>query len=438
MTRNRGKLLLLDHFFHISERSGSLRKELLGGFTTFLAMAYIIFVNPAILSLSGMDKGALITVTCISAALGSVLMGLFGNVPIALAPGMGLNAFFTFSLVQGSNIPWPQVLGIVFISGIVFLILTISGLRKHIAKAIPPVIIISSTAGIGLFIALIGMKNMNLIIPDANTLVAMGSFNMSVILGIMTLIVMMILEIRKVPGSLLIGIFFGTVMGLVTGETTLPQTLFSLPPSMAPIAFKLDIPGALKWSFFPAIFSFMFLDFFDSLATLLACNKEIGTQNKNGEGTSLGRMLYYDAIASIFGALLGTSTVTAFIESGTGIAAGARTGLAAIVTGIFFLLALLFTPLVAMVPAFAVAPALIMVGVLMFRSLALLDFKDPKTSIVAFLTTVMMPFTYSISNGLTFGFLSYILLNVVTADFKKIHPVLWVIGALCVLNIILR
>ncbi len=428
----------MDRIFHISERSGSLRKEFIGGFTTFLAMAYIIFVNPAILSLSGMDKGALITVTCISAALGSMLMGLFSNVPIALAPGMGLNVFFTFNLVQGSNIPWPQVLGIVFVSSIVFLILTISGFRKHIAKAIPPVIIISSTAGIGLFIALIGMKNMNLIIPDANTLVAMGSFNMSVILGIMTLIVMMILEIRKVPGSLLIGIFFGTVMGLVTEKTTLPQTIFSMPPSMIPIVFKLDILGALKWSFFPAIFSFMFLAFFDSLATLLACSKEIGIQNHSGEVPSLGRMLYYDAIASTFGALLGTSTVTAFIESSTGIAAGARTGLAAIVTGIFFLLALLFTPLVAMVPAFAVAPALIMVGVLMFRSLALLDFNDPKTAIVAFLTTVMMPFTYSISNGLIFGFLSYILLHVVTADFKKIHPVLWVIGALCVLNIVLR
>lgn len=427
----------LDRFFHISERHGTLHKEFIGGATTFLTMAYIIFVNPAILTLSGMDKGALITVTCLTSAMGSILMGLCANAPIALAPGMGLNAFFTYSLVLGHGIPWQQALGIVFLSGIFFLVLTISGLRKYIAKAIPPVIIVSAGAGIGLFIALIGLKNMGLVQVNEATLVALGPFTPSVLMAIATLVLMMVLEIKNVRSSLLISITVSTLAGILMGQVQIPKQIISMPPSIIPIAMQLDIMGALKWAFFPAIFSFMFLDFFDSLATILACSKDTGLQNKDGEVKVLPKMLYYDALSTIFGAALGTSTVTAFAESSAGIASGARTGLAAIVTGVLFIFALLFTPLVGMVPSFAISPALVIVGILMFKTLSSLDFSDKKVFMTAFVTTVMMPFTYSISTGLSFGFLTYIITHVVAGEAKKIHPVLWIIAILCVVNFIL-
>lgn len=427
----------LEHIFHISERQTSLRREITGGITTFLAMAYIIFVNPSILALSGMDKGALITVTCIASAFGTLLMGLFSNVPIALAPGMGINAFFTYTLVLGQGVSWEQALGVVFISSIIFFFLTISPLRKHIAKGMPPVIIVSSSAGIGLFIALIGLQNMNLVVAHPTTLLAMGQLTVPVILALCTFVLMIILEIKNVRGSLLLGILISTIIGISLGQVEIPAKLISMPPSIAPIAFKMDIVGALKWSFFPAIFSFMFLGFFDCLATVLACSKNIGIQDKTGEIPTLPRMLYHDAIANVFGAAMGTSTVTAFIESSAGITAGARTGLASLITGLLFLLALFFTPLVGMVPSFAVAPALVTVGILMFSSLSLLDFSDKKVAIVAFVTIVMMPFTYSISNGLTFGFLTYIVLHLVVGEFKKIHPILWAVGILCLLNLVL-
>ena len=427
----------LDRFFSISQRGSSVRQEVIGGLTTFLTMSYIIFVNPSILSLTGMDKGALITVTCLVSALGTFLIALMANMPIALAPGMGLNAFFTFTLVMGQGISWESALGVVFLSGLVFMALSLSGIRQKIAQAIPPSLIISSTAGIGLFITFIGLKSMNIIVANEATLVALGDFTLPVILSLLGLMLMIVLEVKQVKGGILIGILVTTIMSMIFGLVEMPTSLISMPPSIEPIAFKLDIFGALKWSLIGAIFSFMFIDMFDSLAFLLACSKQIGLETKDGEVQNLGKMLYADVSATLVGATLGTSTVTTFGESATGIAAGARTGLASVVTGILFIVALLFTPIVAIVPIFAAAPALVIVGVFMFKVITQLDFSDMKIAFPSFVTIILMPLTYSISIGLSFGFIIYILIHVLSKEYHKVPFTLWIIGLLSLINLIL-
>ena len=427
----------LDRFFSISQRGSSVRQEIIGGLTTFLTMSYIIFVNPSILSLTGMDKGALITVTCLVSALGTFLIALMANMPIALAPGMGLNAFFTFTLVMGQGISWESALGVVFLSGLVFMALSLSGIRQKIAQAIPPSLIISSTAGIGLFITFIGLKSMNIIVANEATLVALGDFTLPVILSLLGLMLMIVLEVKQVKGGILIGILVTTIMSIIFGLVEMPTSLISMPPSIEPIAFKLDIFGALKWSLIGAIFSFMFIDMFDSLAFLLACSKQIGLETKDGEVQNLGKMLYADVSATLVGATLGTSTVTTFGESATGIAAGARTGLASVVTGILFIVALLFTPIVAIVPIFAAAPALVIVGVFMFKVITQLDFSDMKIAFPSFVTIILMPLTYSISIGLSFGFIIYILIHVLSKEYHKVPLTLWIIGLLSLINLIL-
>ena len=427
----------LDRFFSISQRGSSVRQEIIGGLTTFLTMSYIIFVNPSILSLTGMDKGALITVTCLVSALGTFLIALMANMPIALAPGMGLNAFFTFTLVMGQGISWESALGVVFLSGLVFMALSLSGIRQKIAQAIPPSLIISSTAGIGLFITFIGLKSMNIIVANEATLVALGDFTLPVILSLLGLMLMIVLEVKQVKGGILIGILVTTIMSIIFGLVEMPTSLISMPPSIEPIAFKLDIFGALKWSLIGAIFSFMFIDMFDSLAFLLACSKQIGLETKDGEVQNLGKMLYADVSATLVGATLGTSTVTTFGESATGIAAGARTGLASVVTGILFIVALLFTPIVAIVPIFAAAPALVIVGVFMFKVITQLDFSDMKIAFPSFVTIILMPLTYSISIGLSFGFIIYILIHVLSKEYHKVPFTLWIIGLLSLINLIL-
>ncbi len=427
----------LDRFFNISQRGSSVRQEIIGGLTTFLTMSYIIFVNPSILSLTGMDKGALITVTCLVSALGTFLIALMANMPIALAPGMGLNAFFTFTLVMGQGISWESALGVVFLSGLVFMALSLSGIRQKIAQAIPPSLIISSTAGIGLFITFIGLKSMNIIVANEATLVALGDFTLPVILSLLGLILMIILEVKQVKGGILIGILVTTIMSMIFGLVEIPTSLISMPPSIEPIAFKLDIFGALKWSLIGAIFSFMFIDMFDSLAFLLACSKQIGLETKDGEVQNLGKMLYADVSATLVGATLGTSTVTTFGESATGIAAGARTGLASVITGLLFIVALLFTPIVAIVPIFAAAPALVIVGVFMFKVITQLDFSNMKIAFPSFVTIILMPLTYSISIGLSFGFIIYILIHVLSKEYYKVPFTLWVIGLLSFINLIL-
>lgn len=430
------KELFLEKVFKIKERNSSVKIEVIGGVTTFLAMAYIIFVNPAILSMSGMDKGALITVTCLATAIGTFLAAFMGNVPIAMAPGMGLNAFFTFTLVMGKGVSWQDALGVVFLSGMFFFILAALGFREKLANAIPAPITTASTAGIGLFIAFIGLKNMGIIVGNEATLVALGKFNLPVVLSVLGLMMMAGFEMKRVRGGILISIVITTVLGMIFGLVTMPDSVIAMPPSIAPIAFKLNIFGALKISLLGSIFSFMFIDLFDSLGFLIACFKEIGLEDENGHYKGLGKMMFADVSSTIIGAFLGTSTVTTFGESAAGIAAGAKTGLASFVTGILFLVALLITPIVGIVPMFAAAPSLVMVGVFMFKSVKALDLNDTKISVPAFITIIFMPLTYSISIGLSFGFISYIIMHVIAKEYDKVSPILWVIGILSIINLI--
>ncbi|WP_297598201.1 NCS2 family permease [uncultured Cetobacterium sp.] len=426
----------LNTFFKIKERNSTIKHEIIGGTTTFLTMAYIIFINPAILSEAGMDKGALITVTILSATIGTLIAAFLANVPFALAPGMGLNAFFTYSLVIGRGIPWETALGIVFLSGVFFFFLSIGGIREKIANAIPLCLKISVTGGIGLFIAFIGLKTLGIVASNPATIIGLSRFNTKIMIGVVGLFIAVILEIKKVKGGILIGIVASTVIGFFTGDTLLPTSIVSIPPSIAPIAFKLDILSALKLSLLGPAFSFMFVDLFDSLGTLIACSKEIGIADKKGNVKDLGKMLYADVSATMVGAVLGTSTVTTLSETAAGIAAGARTGLASVVTACLFIISLFFTPLVSIVPSFATAPALIIVGVYMFKNICDLDWKDYKTLFPSFITILMMPLTYSISTGLAFGFISYIIIHAGTGDFKKLNPTLIFIGVLSAISLI--
>ncbi|MEI6892741.1 MAG: NCS2 family permease [Pontiella sp.] len=423
-------------FFKLKEHGTDVKTEIIGGMTTFLTMAYIIFVNPMILSEAGMDKPALITVTCLAAALGTFLVGIWANVPFAMAPGMGLNAFFTYTLVMGQGLDWQTALGVVFISGIAFLILTVVGIREKVVTAIPIELRIATAAGIGLFIAFIGMKNLGLIVNSPATLVSMGPLTTPVLIGLVSLVVITVLEVRKIKGAILLGIVFATLLGILFGEVSMPEQWISTPPSIAPIAFKLDIMAALQWGLIGAIFSFMFVDLFDSIGTIVACSYEAGYVKPDGTIKKIDKVLEADAVATIAGSLLGTSTTTTYIESASGIGDGARTGLASVVTATLFLLALFLAPLIGTVPSFATAPALIIVGVYMFRNIKEIDFKNLKVGVPAFLTIVLMPLTFSIATGLTLGFLSYILIAVFSGDFKKISPVMWVVGLLSAINLV--
>ena len=404
----------LDGYFRITERDSTVSREVMGGITTFLAMAYIIIVNPSILSLSGMDKGALITVTCLASFIGTIIAGVWANSPIALAPGMGLNAFFTYTLTLEKQVPWQTALGIVFLSGCFFLILSIGGIRERIANSIPIPLRLAVGGGIGLFIAFIGLKSMGIVVANQATYVGLGEFTKTTCVSIVGLLIITIMEIKKMKGGILLGIIVTTILGIIIGDVSLPEKIISLPPSPAPIMFKLDILSAMKLSLIGPIFSFMFVDLFDSLGTLMSCSKEMGLVNEKGEIKNLGRMLYTDAASTIMGASIGTSTVTA----------------------LGFLLSLFFTPLISIVPGYATAPALIVVGIFMFRQVAALDFSDFKILFPAFITIFTMPLTYSISTGLALGFLSYLIVHILVGDFKKINITLVFIGAICLLHLL--
>ncbi len=426
----------LEKQFKISERGSDIYTEIIGGVTTFLAMAYIVIVNPSILSITGMDKGALITVTCLAAFIGTFISGIWANVPIALAPGMGLNAFFTFTLVLEKGIDWRTGLGIVFISGVFFLLMSLGGVREKLANAIPLTLKLAAGGGIGLFIAFIGLKGMGLVVKNEATFVSMGPLTNTLYISLVGLFIIIFMEIKEIKGGILLGIIITTILSIFLGEVNLPKSFISLPPSMEPILFKLDILGAFKLSLIGPIFSFMFVDMFDTLGTLISCTKELGMVDKKGKIKGLGKMLYSDAISTIAGAGLGTTTVTSYVESAAGISVGAKTGLASIVTGIGFLLALFFSPLVAIVPEYATAPALVVVGVYMFKQVSELDFGDLKTLFPAFILIFSMPLTYSISKGLALGFLAYIIVHITTGEFKKINLSLLFIGAICLLHLL--
>ncbi|MFN2350807.1 MAG: NCS2 family permease [Kiritimatiellia bacterium] len=437
---------ILDVFFKLRERGTTVRTEALAGLTTFLTMAYIIFVNPAILADgTGMPFQPLVTATILASVAGSLLSGLWANLPFAMAPGMGLNAMFTYMLVHQHGLPWQQALGVVFLSGVFFMVLTLVGMREKVVAAIPLGLRLSIAAGIGLLISLIGLQNLGLVVANKATLVGLGQLNVPVVLGLLGLVLMAVLEIWRVRGAVLIGILAVTfaaillqTLGWCPGLVHAPTALVSSPANIAELAFKLDPWAVLRLSLLGAIFSFMFVDLFDSVGSIVACSYQAGMVREDGSIAGVDRLLQADAAATIAGTMLGVSTTTTYIESGSGIAVGGRTGLTAVFTALCFLLALPFTPLVGAVPSFATAPALVMVGAYMFRNIRAIDFSDLTVGVPAFVTIVLTPLTCSISTGLGFGFLAYILINLGGGYGRRIHPVMWVIGLLAFLDLLVR
>ncbi len=425
----------MTNIFSLEEHRTDVKKEVIGGMTTFITMAYIIFVNPNILGATGMDKGALITVTCLASFIGTVIAALWVNVPFAMAPGMGLNAFFTYTLVIGRGLTWEQALGVTFLSGVVFLIFAFLGVREKVVDAIPITLRLSMSAGIGLFITFIGLQNLGLVVPNPATMIGLGPMSTQIVLGLTGLFIITVLEIKKIKGSMLVGILATTTFGMLVGVVDVPESIMSMPPSIAPIAFKLDIMGALQVASIGPIFSLMFVDLFESIGTIMACAIEADMVDKEGRINKIGRLLEADAAATTVGALLGTSTTTCYIEAASGISSGARTGLASLVTGGLFFLAMFFTPVIGIVPGFATAPALIVVGVYMFKNIKDIDFHDFEVAIPAFITIVLMPLTYSMSTGLCFGFISYIIITTIAGDRRKIKPTMWIIGILSVVSL---
>lgn len=426
---------MMERLFHLHRHGTSVRTEALAGVTTFLTGAYIIFVNPSILAQAGMDKGALTTVTCLAAAFGTLLVALWANAPLMMAPGMGLNAFFTYTLVLEMGVPWQTALGVVFLSGVVFLILTLLGVRERLARAIPLSLRLATSVGIGLFIAFIGLQNLGLIVRSEAVLVRLGTFTPAALLGLGGLLAAVLLEVKRVRGAILIAILLTSAAGMALGLAPVPHALVDIPPSAAPISFELDILSALEVSLWASIFSFMFVDLFDSLGTLLAVCREAGLANEKGEIQGLPRMLTADAIATVVGAVLGTSTTTTYIESASGVSDGGRTGLAGVVTGLLFLLALLFTPVIAAVPPFATAPALIIVGIFMMRGIGQIDFYNFEEGAPAFLTLILMPLAYSIATGLAFGFASYVFIQLLLGKIRRCDPFLIAAAALSLISL---
>jgi len=424
---------MIKKYFGLRERQTNFRIEFVAGLTTFLTMAYIIFVNPNILSdKTGMDKQALIAVTCIITAVATIATGILANAPIAMAPGMGLNTFFAV-LVASGKMNWQTALGVVFLSGLLFLLLTLLGLRKRIVEAIPPSLVCAIAVGIGLFITFVGLKSLGIIVRDEITFVSAGPLTVPVLIGLFGLLVMIYLEIRKVAGALLIGIVASTVLAAICKKIELPHQLISSHPDITAVAFRLDILSALKGGFFGTIFTLTFMDMFDSVGTLVACCHQAKMVDENNRIRGLDRLLGIDAVATVLGALLGTSTTTAYVESAAGIEQGGRTGLTSIVTGVLFLLALLFVPIVGIVPQYATAPALIMVGLFMMKEVRKINFTSLEVAFPAFIIIVMIALSYSISTGLAFGFISFALIKIVSGRAKDIKPAMWVIAILSIL-----
>ena len=420
---------MIGEYFKLQKRQTSIKIEFVAGLTTFLTMAYIICVNPAILSAAGMDKEALIAVTCIMSGAATLTVGFLANAPIAMAPGLGLNSIFAY-LVVSEKMDWPTALGVVFIAGLFFLILTGLGLRRRIVEAIPTSLISAIGVGIGLFITFIGLQDLGLVVSDENTLVAAGPVTSTVLIGLLGLLVMVYLEIKKVTGSLLVGIVIATVLAVVFRLVALPEQYISSSLDVSPIAFKLNIIGALKWGFFGSIFTFMFIDMFDSIGTLVACCYKAQMADEQGRIRGLDKLLGIDAVATMVGAVLGTSPTTAYAESAAGIEQGGRTGLASIVTGVLFLLALAFVPVVEIVPKYATAPALVMVGLFMAKEVKRIDLANLEEAFPSFIIIVMIALSYSISTGLAFGFVSFTLIKIILGKARDVKLTMWIIAIL--------
>ncbi len=432
----------MEKLFQLQAHKTNVRTEIIAGLTTFLAMAYILAVNPLILSDAGLNPGSVFTATALSAAIATLIMAVLANLPVALAPGMGLNAFFTYTVVIGMKYSPATALTAVFLEGLLFILLSFFNVREAIVESIPINLKKAVAAGIGLFITLIGMKNAEIIVDNPATLVGLGNVTSgAALLGIIGLVITAILYVLQVPGSILLGILITTVIGIPMGVTA-PfggwenWSIISAPA--APTFWNFDFSNIFSFQFFTVFFSFLFVDIFDTVGTLVGVTNRAGLIDKNGNIPRVKQALLSDAIGTVFGAMLGTSTVTSFVESTSGVAAGGRTGLTALTTGVFFLIALIFSPLFLLIPSAATAPALIIVGFLMLSAAAEIDFKDPTEGIPAFLTIVMMPFTYSIAEGIVYGILSYVILKAITGKFKQIPIISWILFVIFLLRIILH
>lgn len=427
---------MLRRIFQLAEKKTTVSKEVVAGITTFLAMAYIVFVNANILAVTGMDKTALIAVTCLVSAIACMLTGWWANAPIAMAPGMGLNAFFAYSLVLGQEVSWQTALGIVFLSGVFFFILTFFGVRQKIAEAIPPSLIAAMSVGIGLFITFIGLINLGIVVSNEATLVSAGPLSVSTWIGFAGFLVMLLMEVKRKKGAFIVGIATATMLAVVADKVALPKQWISFQWDVAPIFLKLDIIGALRWSLVGPMFALFFMDFFDSLGSLVACCHQAEMTDEKGQIKGLNTLLRVDAVATMLGAVAGTSTTTTYVESAAGIAEGGRSGLTSIVTGLCFILSLFFIPLIEIVPVYATAPALILVGFFMMKSIRRIDFTVLEEGFPAFVIMVMIALSYSISTGLAFGFISFVVIKVILLKFADIKPAMWVIAFLSALHFV--
>jgi len=424
---------LIERLFRLSENHTTVRQELLAGLTTFMTMAYVVVVNPRILSEAGMPIEGVLFATCISAALSTLVMGLWANYPIALAPGMSLNAYFTYSIVIGRGIPWQTVLGVVFLSGVVFFVLTLTNVREQIVNGIPDCLKHGTAAGIGLFIAFIGFRNSGVIVANRATLVGLGKVSdPQVLLAGLGVVVMAILLARKVNSAILIGIALVTLIGIPLGISHWPQHLFSWPHPSGTL-FKLDLRSAFKLGLGELVFIFFFVDLFDNVGTLVAVCEEGGFL-RDGKLPRASRALLADAFGTMAGALTGTSTVTSYIESAAGVAAGARTGLGNLLIAALFLAAMFCAPMVAAIPAYATAPALILVGALMCAAVARVKWDDFTEAAPAFLTLICTPLTFSIATGLSIGLLSFTFIKLLSGRRKEISPLIWILSLLFLLR----
>ena len=433
----------LDRFFKLREKNTTVKTEVLAGLTTFIALAYIIFVNPNILSEAGIPKEAAIASTIWIAALSTMVMGVFANYPVALAPGMGLNAFFAYYVCGTLGLHWTVALGAVFFSGVLFLILTVSHIRQAIINSVPQNLRVAISVGIGLFIAFIGLKGTGLIIPDKATFIGLGHVtDPTTMLSLFGLVLTGALMARNIQGSILIGIIVTTLLSMVLGYSPVPHAIGDVVstslPHMGETFGKLDIAGAWNYGIVSIIFTFTVVELFDTMVPLLGLTSTAQLIKPNGEIENLDRALTTDAVGTICSSIFGTSTVTSYIESAAGIAAGGKTGLTAVTVSICFLIALLFAPLVGLVPGFATAPPLILVGALMMSEVGKINFVDFSDGLPAFLTIIMMPLTGSIANGFAFGFVSYVFMKTAVGKYKEVSWIMWLVSIAFVINLVMR
>ncbi len=431
----------MEKLFKLKERGTTVSKEIIAGITTFLAMAYILAVNPGMLGSigNGMTFGSVFTATAIASAVATLVMAFWANLPVALAPGMGLNAFFTYTVCFGMGCSWQLALTAVFVEGIIFIVLSIFGIREKIINAIPSGMKKAVAVGIGLFIALIGLANAGIVSSDTGTIIGFVNFNMSsktAIVAMLGLIITVVLYLLKVPGAILLAIIVTTIIGIPFGVTTIPENWkpFSLPA--APLFCKFEWASVLSVKFFVIMFTFLFTDLFDTIGTLMGVTQQANLVDKDGNIPNAKAALMSDSIGTVVGACLGTSTVTSFVESSSGVAAGGRTGLTSVTTGVLFLLALFMTPIFALIPSAATAPALIFVGFLMLQQVVDIDFKDPTEGIPAFITIMVMPFSYSISKGIAFGMIAYVIAKCAGKKVKDIPVATWILAVIFIADII--